>query len=110
MYVGSGDNRDGKRARMYIISLIDGKILYEQSGKDSSTSRAWYAFDSAPLVDGETDTLIWPGENGVLYTIKLNTVYDQAAGTISVAPENIAKRYTNPMPVQRSVTKPAASL
>jgi len=91
MYVGSGDNRDGKRARMYIISLIDGKILYEQSGKDSSTSRAWYAFDSAPLVDGETDTLIWPGENGVLYTIKLNTVYDQAAGTISVAPENIAK-------------------
>ena len=91
MYVGSGDNRDGKRARMYIISLIDGKILYEQSGKDSSTSRAWYAFDSAPLVDGETDTLIWPGENGVLYTIKLNTVYDKIGGTISVTPENVAK-------------------
>jgi outer membrane protein assembly factor BamB len=91
MYVGSGDNRDGKRARMYIISLIDGKILYEQSGKDSATSRAWYAFDSAPLVDAKTDTLIWPGENGVLYTIKLNTAYDQAAGTISVSPENVAK-------------------
>lgn len=91
MYVGSGDNRDGKRARMYIISLIDGKILYEQSGKDSATSRAWYAFDSAPLVDAKTDTLIWPGENGVLYTIKLNTAYDQTAGTISVSPENVAK-------------------
>ena len=91
MYVGSGDNRDGQRARMYIISLIDGKILYEQSGKDSATSRAWYAFDSAPLVDAKTDTLIWPGENGVLYTIKLNTVYDKAAGTISVNPENVAK-------------------
>ena len=90
-YVGSGDNRNGTRARMYIVSLIDGKILYEQSGKDSATTRAWYAFDSAPLVDAGTDTLIWPGENGVLYTIKLNTVYDKSAGTISVTPENVAK-------------------
>lgn len=91
MYVGSGDNISGKRARMYIISLIDGKILYEQSGRDSEAHRKWYAFDSAPLVDAKTDTLIWPGENGVLYTIKLNTAYDQAAGTITVDPENVAK-------------------
>ena len=92
MYVGSGDYADGKAPRMYIISLIDGSILYERSGSDGFTLRSdWAAFDSSPLVDAETDTLIWPGESGILYTIKLNTVYDQAAGTISVAAEETVK-------------------
>ena len=46
--------------------------------------------------DAETDTLIWPGEDGLLYTIKLNTSYDKAAGTISVNPDNPVKtRYTS---------------
>lgn len=96
MYAGSGINESGKPARMYIVSLITGEILWEQSGKDSFTNRGWYAFDSSPLVDAETDTLIWPGENGILYTFKLNTQYDKAAGTISVSPENEVKaRYSN---------------
>ena len=96
MYAGSGINETGKPARMYIISLITGEILWEQSGKDSFTNRGWYAFDSSPLVDADTDTLIWPGENGILYTFKLNTQYDKAAGTISVAPDNEVKaRYSN---------------
>lgn len=90
MYVGSGDSTT-KSPRMYIISLIDNKVIYEQNGKDSDAYRRWYAFDSAPLVSGEADTLIWPGESGILYTIKLNTAYDMAAGTISVAPENVVK-------------------
>lgn len=98
MYVGSGDYRDGKAPRMYIISLIDGKILHEQSGKDSYIKRSggWCAFDGSPIVDAETDTLIWPGESGILYTIKLHTNYDKTAGTISIEPENIVKtRYTD---------------
>ena len=96
MYVGSGDYYNGSAPRMFVISLIDGKVLYQKSGSDSFSKRKdWAAFDSAPLVDAETDTLIWPGESGILYTIKLNSVYDQAAGTISVAPEEIVKtRYT----------------
>jgi len=95
MYVGSGDRVDGKAARMYVISLIDGSILYERSGSDGFANRGWPAFDSSPLVDAEADTLIWPGENGILYTIKLNTLYDPEAGTISVTPEETAKvRYS----------------
>ena len=95
MYVGSGDSIGSKVPRMYVISLIDGSILYERSGNDAFSQRDWTAFDSSPLVDKETDTLIWPGENGILYTIKLNTVYDQSAGTITVAPEEIVKtRYS----------------
>ncbi len=92
LYVGAGDGTvDGKKPRMFIVSLIDGRVLYENGYADASARRtdhdSWCAFDSSPLVDAETDTLIWPGENGVLYTIRLNTAYDKAAGTISVSPD-----------------------
>ncbi len=96
MYVGSGDYVGSKAPKMYVISLVDGKVLYERSGSDAFTNRkGWTAFDSSPLVDKETDTLIWPGENGILYTLKLNTAYDKTAGTLTVAPEEIVKtRYS----------------
>ncbi len=95
LYVGSGLVYNGY-PQMYVISLVDNTILYEQNGKDPFAKRSWYAFDSSPMVSGETDTLIWPGESGVLYSIKLNTNYDPAAGTLTMAPETIAKaRYTS---------------
>ena len=95
MYVGSGDYINGKVPRFYIISLIDGKILYERSGSDAFSQRDWAAFDSSPLVDAETDTLIWPGESGILYTVKLNTNYDKSAGTLTIDPDEIVKtRYS----------------
>ena len=92
LYVGSGDeNAAGQRPRMFIISLIDGKILYQYGHQDELACRAdndrWCAFDSAPLIHAETDTLIWPGESGNLYTIKLNTKYDKKAGTLAIAPD-----------------------
>ena len=92
MYVGSGDVVNGKVPRMYIIDLTTGSIIHERSGSDGfSLRKTWSAFDSAPLVDAETDTLIWPGESGILYTIKLNSVYDPAAGKISINPEETVK-------------------
>lgn len=92
MYVGSGDYLDGKAPRMYIISLIDGTILYEYDGNDPFSLRPhWTAFDSSPMIDGKTDTLIWPGENGILYTIKLNTHYNKSDGKLTVAPAEIVK-------------------
>lgn len=100
MYVGSGVSLNGEKPKIFIVSLITGEILYEQSGEDAFSLRndsdGWTAFDSSPLISAETDTLIWPGENGILYTIKLNTKYDAAAGTLSMAPEQVVKtRYSN---------------
>lgn len=93
LFIGSGDNYK-KTARMFAISLIDCSILYEQSGKDGFNFRLWYAFDSSPLISAATDTLIWPGENGVFYTMKLNTQYDAEAGTLSINPgETVKTRY-----------------
>ena len=91
LYVGAGDvNPQEERPRMFIISLIDGSILYEYGHEDSLSYREdndnWCAFDSAPLIHADTDTLIWPGENGILYTMKLNTAYDPAVGSVRVSP------------------------
>ena len=95
LYVGSGDEyeEDDQRSRAMIISLIDGRKLYEFGiqGKDSFAVRDWNAYDSAPLVDETTDTLIWPAETGILWTMKLNTVFDARGGTISVNPSHIVK-------------------
>ena len=102
LYVGSGIYNGNKAPRMYVVSLIDGSILYEYGNKDPFAGRNWSAFDSSPLVDAETDTLIWPGENGLLYTIKLNTEYDKTAGTISVTPDTPVKtRYSTAVSEER---------
>lgn len=96
MYVGSGDKtKEGKVPRMYIINLIDCTVMFERGNSEPLTKRSWIAFDSSPLVDAETDTLIWPGETGLLYTFKLNTKYDKQAGTLSIDPEApVMTRYT----------------
>lgn len=94
LYLGSGDgyNDDKQDTRAMVYSLIDGKRLYEfGKRKDSFAIRSWHAYDSAPLVDAKTDTLFYPGENGILYRVKLNTNYDEAAGTISVDPDEMLK-------------------
>ena len=96
LYVGSGLYLNGAAPRMFIVDLITGKIIYEYGNDDAFALRDWTAFGSSPLVDAESDTLIWTGESGVLYTIKLNTEYDQQAGTISVSPDAPVKtRYTS---------------
>ena len=95
LYVGSGDEyeEEDQKSRAMIISLIDGRKLYEFGiqGKEPFAKRNWNAYDSAPLVDEATDTLIWPAETGILYTMKLNTVFDARGGTISVNPSHIVK-------------------
>jgi outer membrane protein assembly factor BamB len=98
LFVGHGDNSPGKevvRARLY--SLIDQKLLYTFGKKaDPNSYRRFHAYDSSALFDVESDTIIEPGENGVLYTIKLNTKFNKAAGTLTVDPDPIVKiNYTN---------------
>ncbi len=96
--VGSGDYESGD-TYFYIYSLLTGDLLYKYGAADKdpfSLRESWQAYDSSPLISAQTDTLIWPGENGVLYTLKLNTEYDRAGGMVSVSPSNPVKyRYTS---------------
>lgn len=97
LYVGGGlFNPSGQAPRVLVVSLIDGEVLYTTGSYDDFAPRPqWSAFDSSALVDAETDQLIYPGENGVLYIEKLNTRYDEAAGTISVDPEETKFTFTS---------------
>ena len=96
MYLGGGVNSPTKGTpRILVVSLLDGQVLYETGNSDSFAPRSWSAWDSAPLVDSETDQLIYPGENGVLYLIHLNTDYNEKAGTLSVDPEVVKFTYTS---------------
>ena len=90
LYIGSG--YDENRSHVSVISLIDCTVIYEFGGRgDSFAIRAWPMYDAAPLIDADTDKLIWAGENGVLYIITLGTEYDAEAGTISVNPTRTVK-------------------
>lgn len=94
IYVGQTDNNGGKVFGMYVYSLIDGALLYTYDGSDDGAYRSnWNAFDSSPIVNGESDTLIWPCENGYIYTFDLNTSYNAGANTISVAPHVTGYKY-----------------
>lgn len=89
LYVGGGlFNGSGQAPRVLVVSLIDGEVLYTFGHGDTFSPRYdWSAFDSSALVDAETDTLIYPGENGAIYFAKLNTKYDESAGTLTINPE-----------------------
>ncbi|MGL5577334.1 MAG: PQQ-binding-like beta-propeller repeat protein, partial [Sarcina sp.] len=85
LYVGEGINESANFG-FNIYSLIDGKKLFEING-DVDAPRGWGAFDSSCIVSVENDCIIAPGENGILYRIKLNTVYDESNNNISINPE-----------------------
>lgn len=87
LYVGSGITYNGTVPKMYMVSLIDCSVLYSKGGYDSYAPRGWTAYDGTPLIDGNADTLIWPGENGIIYSFKLNTSYDAQAGTLTMTPD-----------------------
>ncbi len=98
LYVGQGLDPSGstetcKSMYFRVYNLVTGQKIYD-FGADSADPvalRNWQAYDASPLIDAETDTLIEPGENGVLYTIKLNTTYDEATGNITMNPGPMVK-------------------
>ncbi|MBO6194434.1 MAG: PQQ-binding-like beta-propeller repeat protein, partial [Clostridiales bacterium] len=60
---------------------------------DGAYRMNWGAFDSSPIIDGATDTLIWPCENGIIYSFQLNSQFNSVAGTVSVNPMCTGYKY-----------------
>ena len=90
MYVGAGYDSNEGTARVFVVNLLDCSVMYTFGNNDEFSLRGNLSyFDSSALVDAATDTLIYPGENGILYLIKLNTSYDPEAGTLSINPDHI---------------------
>lgn len=91
LYTGQGipDTRGGSWFR--IIDLIKNEVIWKFGGVDPFAHRKWQAYDSSALINAAADTLIAPGENGVIYTVKLNSVYDETGGKVSVNPGGLEK-------------------
>ena len=87
LFVGHGDNSPGKetvKARLY--SLVDQSLLYTFGTKpDPISFRKFHAYDSSALFDVDQTPSSSRARTGILYTIKLNTQFDKAAGTLSVS-------------------------
>jgi outer membrane protein assembly factor BamB len=106
LYVGQGlapDGDDNSADDIYFraFSLIDGELKMKVGAPDQDPfahRQNWQAYDASPLIDAETDTLIYPGENGVLYICDLNTSYNDETGelTMDMDPKKVKYRYTTP--------------
>lgn len=95
IYVGQCDNNGNTgKFGMYIYSLIDGSLIYSYDGSEDGAYRSnWNAFDSSPVISAETDTLIWPCENGIIYKFKLNTGYKAGDKQITMQPSVTGYKY-----------------
>ena len=87
LYAGQGLNENGNQKGPWeyrIFDLIQNKQVSKISGADEVSHRqdpvGWGAFDSSALIDRYSDTLIEPGENGIVYKAKLNASFDAKAG------------------------------
>ena len=93
LYVGQSiqSQNDKKLSVAYVhaISLITNEEVARFGGHDYFSLREWQAYDSSPLI--VDDTLVYAGENGVLYTSKLNTSFSAEEGKISIDPERLVK-------------------
>jgi len=92
LYVGQGIPEKGAIGYR-IFSLINMEQLYFIEGRDPIAYRDWGAFDGAPLINKETDTLILGGENGIFYNVKLNTYFDEKTGELKINPKEIKYLY-----------------
>lgn len=96
MYVGAGFDSTKGRARVFIIDLLNCSVLKEFGNDDPFSLRGNLSyFDSSALVDAQSDTLIYPGENGILYLMKLNTRYSDDHSSISIDPSPVVKWHYN---------------
>ena len=93
LFVGQGipdKNEEGNPAAyVRVYSLISGEQIGQFGGFDWFARRAWQAYDGSPMI--ANDTLVYGGENGIFYTVKLNAKFDAAAGTVSIEPDGLIK-------------------
>jgi outer membrane protein assembly factor BamB len=90
LYCGQGIPNT-KEFGFRIFSLLNQEKLFFLNGKDSFAHRGWGAFDGAPLIHAKQDKLFLGGENGLFYSINLNTKWMRDSARIGVLP--LVKRY-----------------
>ncbi|MDO4783577.1 MAG: PQQ-binding-like beta-propeller repeat protein [Propionibacteriaceae bacterium] len=116
LYAGQGlheANGETGPWRYRIFDLISNTEISHIPGADPVAKRQdpadWGAFDSSALVNAATDTLLEPGENGVVYKVKLNSSFDPKAKTVGVSPAVTKMVYGTPISRQRGIESSAVA-
>lgn len=110
-YTGMGLNENNGKTTTFkyrVINLIDQTEAFSVPFKDPDAYRTWGASDSSAMFNRQTDTLIEPGENGIIYKMKMNTSFDSQAGTISVSPKITKYRYKSSYSADQGIENSAA--
>lgn len=83
----------------HVYNLIDHKQLLLVNGRDEEAFGSNGAMDGTPVIDRTSDTLIFGGENGLLYTVSLNSALvmkdaqNNIDGKITIEPETVKYRF-----------------
>lgn len=97
MSVGQANSklkRGNGKAGYYLFNLTDQKQMLLIEGRDPDYKRPYFTngvFDGTALIDATSDTLIVGGENGLLYTVSLNSKFNLYDG-LSITPETVVYR------------------
>ncbi len=91
LYIGAGADSITGKSRVFIINLLNDTVLYTFGYYEPFSDNDYSGWDASPLVDSKTDQLLYPGENGIVYIIHLNSFYNLDTGIVSVSPDNIVK-------------------
>lgn len=94
LFVGEGIPQSS--ISLNIVNLITNNVIAKIPGLDPFAYRKWGAFDGSPLISKETDTMVTNGENGLIYQVKLNTVYDEDQGNLTINPQINKMAFTYP--------------
>lgn len=97
LYVGQSENQVDNYVgiigmRMY--NLINQKLIAFETGLSDVTKSSSGAISSSPIVESDSKTLVYTGENGMLYTVSLNTQFDLENAEVSVDPQVVSYGYT----------------
>lgn len=107
LYAGQGLNdRFGTIGYWHyrMIDLIANAEVSYIDGLDPAALRSnWGAFDPSALVNRQTDTLIEPAENGIIYKAKLNATFDATAKQVSLSPKLTKLVYSGPASTKHGI-------
>lgn len=96
LYVGQTQSEaDGHTGviGMRVYNLIDQKLLAFMTGINAAAHSSEGGIESSPIVETDSDTMIFAGRNGLLYTVAMNTEFDLENAEISVDMQPVAYGY-----------------
>lgn len=97
LFAGQGiakEKTEAGQIGMRIFSLIDQSQLFYEDGRNSLATIQEGAVHGSPIMEPNSKTLIYGGENGLLYTISLGTKLNKTDGVITMDPKVTAYKYS----------------